>query len=82
MNVLEIDLPVLDVRPRRLLHIEPGAVRLEAPFEEPLGFLLLGRNDPDHLLAQTFSDGLRFDLGHKAPLVFFVDAIIYGVVGS
>ncbi len=46
-NRLIVNGRVMDVGPGRLLHREPMAVRLQPPFQQPIGFVLLGGNMAD-----------------------------------
>ena len=69
-DVLVIDRRVAHVLPRRLCHGEPGAVRLQAPLEQPRGLAFLLGDQPDDFLAEAFRDGLGFDVGDEAVLVF------------
>ena len=75
-NVLVLDRRVAHVLPRRLGHGEPGAVRLQAPLEQPRRLAFLLGNQPDDLLVETFWDGLGFDIGDEAELVFPVSEFL------
>src|SRR6185503_9859552 len=68
-----------DVRPIvRLGHLQPAAIPLEAPLEQPLGLLLLGRDQTDDVLAQALRRHIRLDVGDEAVLVFLVDQALDG----
>ena len=69
-DVLVVDRRVAHVLPRRLGHREPGAVRLQAPLEQPRGLALLLGDQPDDVLAEALRHGLGFDVGDEAVLVF------------
>ncbi len=71
-NRLIVDRGVVDVWPRRLGHRRPDPVGLEAPLEQPLGLFLLGRDQPDHILAQAFGNRVGLDVGHKAVFVVLI----------
>ena len=71
-DVLVVDRLIADVLPRRLGHGEPGAVRLQAPLEQPRGLAFLLGDQPDDFLIEAFRDGLRFDVGDEAVPVFLV----------
>ena len=68
-DVLVVDGRVGDVLPRRLGHLLPGAKRLEPPVEQPLGLVLLGRDEPDDVLVQPLGDDVLFDVGDEPVLV-------------
>ena len=53
IEVLEVDFRIVDVRPGRLLHGQPAAIGLEPPGEQPVGLVLLGRDEADHVLGQA-----------------------------
>ena len=80
-DVLVVDRGVLDVVPRRLLHLLPDAERLEPPLEQPLGLVLLGGDHPDDVLAQPFRDFFGFDIGDEPVLVFACGEFFNGVGG-
>jgi len=73
---LVVDRRVVDVGPGRLLHGEPVAEGLEAPFEQPLRLLLLGRNEPDDVFAQAGWNRLLFDVGDESRAVFAVRKVL------
>jgi hypothetical protein len=54
----------------RLDHLEPGAERLEAPFEQPLRLALLRRDQAHHVLVQADRDNVLLDIGDEPVLVF------------
>ena len=56
---LEVDGLVVHVGPRRLLHGEEVAVRLQAPVEQPLGLVLLGGDGADRVLVEADGKGCR-----------------------
>src|SRR5438876_9115329 len=66
---LVVDGPVRHVRPVGLRHLEPVAVRLEPPLEHPLWLTLLGRNQPDDVLAQARRNDIGLDVGDEPVLV-------------
>src|SRR5262245_15555116 len=68
-DVLVVDLRVADVRPGRLGHRQPVAVRLEPPLEHEGRLPLLGGDGPDDLLVQPLRDRVGFDVGGEAVLV-------------
>ena len=71
---LVVDRTVPDVGPVvRLGHLEPAAVGLEPPVEQPLGLALLGGDEANDVLAQAHGRFVGFDVGHEAVLVFLVD---------
>ena len=56
MHVLVVDRGVVEVRPGGLLEGEEVLQRAEAPLEQPLGLILLGRDQPDDVLVE-YRDG-------------------------
>ena len=48
---------------------EPVAVRLEAPLEQPVRLVLLGRDQPDDVLVQPPGGDVGLDVGDEAVLV-------------
>ena len=75
-DLLEVDRWILNVRPGRLGHRLPVAVSLEAPVQQPLGFLLLTRDDPDHVFAKAGRKSVRLDIGDEPILVFLLLPLI------
>src|SRR5262249_52348988 len=71
-DVLVIDLRVVDVGPGGLAHGKPVAVGFQAPFEEPLGFLLFSRDQADDVLAEAAGDGFGLDVRDESPLIFLI----------
>ena len=57
------------------------AVGLEAPFQQPFGLVLLGGNQADDVFAQAAGNGIGFDVGDEAPLIFLVGKCFDGVGG-
>ena len=73
---LVVDFRVVDHSPllrrrtlRRVLHLQPRVIRLEAPLQEPCGFLFLLRDEGDGLLAETRGCGVGLNVGVKALFV-------------
>ena len=66
---LVVDRVVVDVVPGRLLHVEPGPVRLQPELEQPLGLVLLLRDRTNHVLVQARRNRVGFDVGDEAVLV-------------
>ena len=73
-DVLKVDARVFDVGPLRLLHRQPVAIGLEPPSQEPLGLLLLGRDEANDVFAQARRCAVGLDVGDKTVLavVLFV----------
>src|SRR5881628_2450616 len=71
-DVLVVDRWIRDVRPLRLLHREPVAVRLQAPLEEPLGLVLLLRDEPDDVLVEALRRLVLIKVGDEAVLVLLL----------
>ena len=69
---LEVDGRYVEVGPVGFLHRQPVAVGLQAEFEEPFGFALLGRDHSHHILAQAAGYHISVDVGGEA--VFIVAA--------
>src|SRR5881397_9829 len=71
-DVLVVDRWIGDVRPLRLLHREPVAVRPQAPLEEPLGLILLARNQPDDVLVEALRRLVLIKVGDEAVLILLL----------
>src|SRR5437667_7299743 len=71
-DVLIVDRRIGDVRPLRLLHREPVPVRPQTPLEEPLGLILLARNEPDDVLVQALRRRVLIEVGNEAVLVLLL----------
>ena len=80
-DVLVVDRVELDVLPGRLLHGQPQAIRLEAPFEQPLRLVLLLRDETDDVLAETLGNRLGLDVRVEAVLVLACREFFDGVGG-
>jgi len=78
-DVLVVDRVVLDVLPGRLFHREPEAIRLQAPLEQPLRLVLLLRDQPHDVFAETFGNRLAFDVGDEPVLVFAIGELFDGL---
>src|SRR4029453_9508532 len=75
-DVLVVDRRVVHVLPRRLSHSEPGAIRLQAPLEQPRRLTFLLGNQPDDFLVEPLWNGLGFDIGDEAVLVLPVGELL------
>ena len=64
-DVLVVDRPVVDVLPVRLLQREPVPVGTQTPFEQPVRLALLGRDQPDDVLAQTLRNRVGVQIGRE-----------------
>src|SRR5690242_2806521 len=53
----------------RLLHLEPVAISLEPPLEEPFGLVLFRRDEADRVLVQAGRRALGLDLREEAVFV-------------
>ena len=71
-DVLEINLRVMHVGPRRLLHRQEFAVRLETEIEHELRLFFLLGNGADDVLVQTLGQGLGFDIRSEPEFVFII----------
>ena len=78
-DVLVVDGRVVDVGPGRLLHGQPVAIGLQAPFEQPFRLVLLGGNQADDVLVQAAGDGIGFDVGDESPLIFLIRKGLDGI---
>lgn len=58
------------MRPTRHRHRLPMPESFQTVFEHPLRFSLFGRDQPHHLLVQTFRDHFGLDVGREAVFVF------------
>jgi hypothetical protein len=59
----------VDVLPEGFLQRDPVPVCPQAPLEEPVRLVLLGRDQPDDVLAQALGNGVGVEVGGKAVLV-------------
>src|ERR1019366_8101573 len=76
-DVLVVDLGVVYVGPGGLFEGQPVAVGLE----EPGGLVLFGGNQADDIFAKAAGNGIGFDVGDEAPLIFLVGKCFDGVGG-
>ena len=67
--VLVVDLGVAHHRPGRLFHLYPAAIGRQTPIQEPLGFLVLGADQTNDILRDTFRRIIHLDVGFPAVLV-------------
>ncbi len=74
-DFVEFDRRVLHMRPFRLSHLQPVAVGLQAPFEQPLGLVLAAGNEPDGVFIQARWQGVGLDIRGEARSVL----LAYGV---
>ena len=63
----------MHVRPVRLLHRQPAAIRLQPPLEHERRLVLLRRDRANDVFAQPGRNRVRLDVGHEAVLVFPAD---------
>ena len=78
---LVIDRRQVELGPIGLRHLLPGAKRGKAPFEEPFGLVLLGRDEADRLLAEAGRRFVGFDVGDKTVFVALLRKRADGVEG-
>ena len=69
IRVLIIDGLVDDLGPFRLRHRQPVPIRLQPPFQQPFGLVLLDRNEAHDVFVQALGRGLGLDVGEEAVLV-------------
>jgi hypothetical protein len=69
------------VRPVRLAHGQPMAEGLQAPFQHELGFVLLARDQPDHVLVEAGRYRVGFDIRDETVPVLLSDEGFQGGVG-
>ena len=74
-HVLKVDFGNRQVGPRRGVERQPVAVGLHAALGHPLGFALLGRNQPHDLLREALADGFGLDVGGEAVLVLLLPEV-------
>jgi hypothetical protein len=79
-DVLEVDGRVVDLRPARLLHLEPVPVGLQTPLEHPLRLLLLPGDEPDHVLVEAARHGVGLDVRDEPVLVLPVRQVLEGAL--
>ena len=58
--------------PLRLLHREPVAECLQAELQQPVGFALLLRDEPNHILVESHRDYLSMHIGGEAELILLL----------
>ena len=66
---LVVDRGDLQLRPVGFVHLRPGLVRRQPPVEQPLGLVLLGRDQPHDVLAQPGRRDVGVEVGAEAVLV-------------
>ena len=69
VDVLKVDLGVADLGPVRLRHLLPGSEGAQAPFEQPVGLVLLGGDHADGVGGQALGGDIHLDVGLEPPLV-------------
>ena len=83
-DLLVVDLRVVDHRPARLGfmrgHLEKARERLEPPCEQPLGLVLLARDQADDALVQARRHRFGFDVGDEAVLILALGELLEGRV--
>ncbi len=72
-RALVINRRVMHMRPRRLLHRQPMAIRLEPPLQHELRLILLRRDQADDVLIQARRRRVGLHVGEEAVLVFLLD---------
>ena len=75
-DLLVVDRGVADLCPGWFFHLEPATVRLEPPIEQPLGLLLLLRDEPHDLFAETGRRVLLLDVGDEARVVSLLEDFV------
>jgi hypothetical protein len=45
---------------------------VQAPLKQEVGFIFLGRDQPDDILVQARGGGIRLDIGYKAVFVLAI----------
>ena len=85
VDIVEIDLRIVDARPGRLFQRQPALIGLETPFEHPLRFLLLRRNETDDVLGQALGRLVHLDRRLKPVFVLvhidqgdLIDCFLHG----
>ena len=79
IQVLEVDLRIVELRPGRLGHRAPAAIGLQPPFEHPRGLALLLRNEADDILVQPLRRFDALDL-RLEPVLVLVDVDLPNLV--
>ena len=79
-DVLEIDRREGHIRPFRLLHRLPVAECLQAPFQQPLRFVLFCGDESYDVFVQSLRRVIRFDVGDEAVFVFGAGHLLEYVV--
>ena len=66
--------------PFRHLHLLPPPEGIQPELQEPLRFVLLGRNKPDDVLIQSLRDELLLHFCHKAVFILLFRKFFYYIV--
>ncbi len=82
IGVLIVDLGDVELGPVDLLHLQPGAIGLEPPFEHPLGLALLGGDEADRVLVEALGRELLLDVRGEAPLIILGQRLARFAVGD
>src|SRR3712207_4827317 len=80
-NCLIVYLRNTEMRPCGNLQRQPMPVRFQTKLEQPLGFVLLRRNEPDHVFIQPSLDDFGVHIGCKAVLVLLIRKFFYIFIG-
>jgi len=76
VHVLVVDRRVLDLGPVRFDHGDEVPVGGQAPLEEPLGLVLLGRDQSDDVLVEALGGALGLDVALEAERIFTFDQTV------
>src|SRR6185437_6679325 len=85
VEILVVDLGVVDASPGRLLHGQPTAEGLKAPFQHPGRLILLARDETDRVLRQALRGLVGLDQRLESITVLIdvdppnaIDRLLYG----
>ena len=76
VHVLEVDRWEPDVLPRRRLQRQEVPERGEPPLEQPLGFVVFGRDEPHDVFGQPLGGQVRVDVAVEAEGVLSLDELV------
>ena len=74
--VLKIYFRNIKMGPCRKRHLLPAAECLQTELQHPFRLILLGRNQTDYVLIQTFGYELLLDIGDEAVFILFLCYIV------
>src|SRR5690606_23163604 len=68
---------IRNVRPVRLRHLQPATIRLQAPLEQPLWFVLARGDEPHGVFAESGRNGVSSNVRNEPVLILSCDEGVY-----